>query len=250
MNKLIFGNWKMNLSLAASAELARAAKEIDAPPGVVIGVFPSFCAIKDVAGVIKGSKIFLGGQDCFWEKSGAYTGEVSADQLKELGCSHVLVGHSERRQKLGETDAMVNAKVKAVLAAGLVPVLCVGETDDERRSGSWSQVIERQVTKGLEGVEVAGTRHVIIAYEPIWAIGTGKACDPTAAREAHALAKNAVVEIFGAARAKKHFQVIYGGSVDDKNIASYLAEEGIDGALVGGASQKIASFSALIKAVA
>ncbi len=239
----------MNLSLVASIKLAEQIANGKWPMDIEIVIFPSFTALEAVGRAISHEpRAKLGGQDCFWEQSGAYTGEVSPDQLKELGCTHALVGHSERRQKLGETDAMVNAKVKAVLSAGLIPVLCVGETDDERRVGAWSQVIERQVTKGLQDIEIAGTHRIVIAYEPVWAIGTGKACDPTSAREAHALAMNAVVEIFGAARAKKHFRVIYGGSVDEKNIASYLAEEGIDGALVGGASQKIASFSALIKA--
>lgn len=249
MQKLIFGNWKMNLSAADAAALAQAVSgaPIDVS-AIKVAVFPSFCALSAVAAVLKGKDVALGAQDCFWETAGAFTGEVSASQLKEFSCTHVLIGHSERRQNLNETDEMVNRKVRAALRAGLTPVVCVGETDAARRNGLWGNVIADQTTNGLSGIEVSGTQNVIIAYEPIWAVGTGRACAPEDARDAHALILNAVIELFGPSVAKKNFRIIYGGSVDAGNIGSYLAEEGISGALVGGASQKAASFSELIAA--
>jgi triosephosphate isomerase len=246
MKKLIYGNWKMGLSADASVKLAESIKTVVPGPELEIAVFPSFCAISAVSDILKGSSIIVGGQDCFWETRGAFTGEVSPLQLKELGCTHVLIGHSERRRYLGETDEMVNHKMKVACDAGLSPILCIGETGEDRRNGLWAEVIARQTTLGLRDVEIPGEKGIVIAYEPIWAVGTGRACDPTAAREAHALVMNAVIEIFGAAQAKKYFRIIYGGSVDGHNIASYLAEEGIDGALVGGASQKSDSFLEVI----
>lgn len=251
MSKLIFGNWKMNLSAAASAEMASKVACAKDYGDLEVVVFPTFTALSDVLKATGGAPCAkVGGQDCFWETRGAYTGEVSAAQLKEIGCSHVLIGHSERRRHLHETDAMVNHKLKAARAAGLTPVLCIGESDDERRAGLWAAVIEGQVTKGLAGVNVGGNDQIIIAYEPVWAVGTGRACEPEAAREAHALVMNSIAEIYGPEVARQHFRLIYGGSVDATNIASYLAEEGIDGALVGGASQQAATFSALLEAAA
>ncbi len=241
----------MNLSAAESAELIGQAACAGEHAGLEVAVFPTFTALDAVYKATQGAKCAkIGAQDCFWEAKGAYTGEVSPAQLKELGCTYVLVGHSERRRHLGETDEMVNRKIKAARAAGLVPVLCVGESDEERRAGLWAAIIEEQTTAGLAGIEVGGDDLIVIAYEPIWAVGSGRACEPQSAREAHALVMNAVAEIYGTEKARKHFRIIYGGSVDAANIASYLAEEGIDGALVGGASQKNESFSALLKAAA
>jgi triosephosphate isomerase len=248
MKKLIFGNWKMNLSADASVKLAAALKALPVVPDLELAVFPSFCAIDAVADTLRDSHIAVGGQNCFWENGGAYTGEVSLAQLKEMGCTHVVIGHSERRRHLGETDEIVNTKMKLACAESVTPIMCVGETDHDRRHGLWANVLNEQTTKGLSGIKIAGTQQVIIAYEPVWAVGTGRACDPTSAREAHALIMNAVIELFGPALAQQHFRIIYGGSVDSHNIASYLAEEGIDGALVGGASQKIEAFSEMIEA--
>ncbi len=249
MQKLIFGNWKMNLSADDAVALAKTAgtMPIDASR-IKAAVFPSFTALASVRAALQGAPVSLGAQDCFWEKAGAYTGEISPSQLRELGCSHVLVGHSERRQNLNETDDMVNRKIRAALDANLTPVMCIGETDDARRRGLWSNVIAEQTAKGLAGIAVAGTQNVIVAYEPIWAVGTGRACAPQDAREAHALIMNSLIEIFGPAVAQKNFRIIYGGSVDARNIGEYLAMDGIDGALVGGASQRGASFAELVAA--
>jgi triosephosphate isomerase len=249
MQKIIFGNWKMNLSDEGAVALAKSITTVRIDASFVrIGVLPSFTALAAVGETLRGSAVALGAQDCFWETAGAYTGEISPTQLKKLGCTHVLIGHSERRQYLGETDDMINRKVRAALAADLTPVLCIGETDDARRRGLWSNVIADQTTKGLSGIELIGTQSIIVAYEPIWAVGTGRACAPEDAREAHALVMNALIEQFGPSVAKNNFRIIYGGSVDAKNIGSYLGEEGIDGALVGGASQHSPSFVELIVA--
>jgi len=249
MQKLIFGNWKMNLSADDAVALAKAMSAAPIDAGLIkAAVFPSFPALSAVRAALGGSLFSLGAQDCFWEKSGAYTGEVSPSQLRELGCSHVLIGHSERRQNLNETDEMVNRKIRAALDANVTPVMCIGETDDARRRGLWSNVIADQTAKGLAGIAAAGTQSIIIAYEPVWAVGTGRACAPEDAREAHALIMNTLIEAFGPSVAQKNFRIIYGGSVDAVNIGQYLAMDGIDGALVGGASQRSASFAALIAA--
>lgn len=247
--KYIFGNWKMNLGVAEAIDLMSKVACAKRRKGLEVAVFPSFVALQGVFDVAKsGGCAKIGAQDCFWEDRGAYTGEVSTSQLKELGCAYVLIGHSERRRILGESDTVVNKKVKAAFKAGLVPVLCIGESDEERRAGLWATVIQKQTTEALRGVSVSGDDLVFIAYEPIWAVGTGRACEPQSAREAHAMVMNAISEIYGFEEAKKHFRIIYGGSVDADNIASYLAQEGIDGALVGGASQKNEAFAKLLDA--
>lgn len=249
MKKLIYGNWKMNLNAAQSAKIATtltARKWVD---DLEVAIFPTFTSLEDVHRALgRDSRVRLGAQDCFWEERGAFTGEVSVTQLKELGCTHVLIGHSERRRYLGETDEMVNKKVKAAKAAGLAPVLCIGESSADRQNGSWSVILERQVVAGLTGVDLASSGPIIIAYEPIWAIGTGKPCDPVSAGEAHMLVRGAITENFGASAAQKNIRIIYGGSVDAGNIADFLRQDGVDGALVGGASQDPDKFTELLSA--
>jgi triosephosphate isomerase len=249
MSKYIFANWKMNVGDKESIALAENAVILARRhPQLSFAVFPAFTAIADVCRAAAETPLLVGGQDIFWEKNGAYTGEVSAENLKEIGCAYVLVGHSERRHLFGETDDDVNRKALSALAAGLVPIICVGETDDERRHGKMAAVVMKQTRAALAGVKISGTQKIIFAYEPVWAIGTGQACRPDEAAAAHALIRNEIVEVFGAARDLAHFSVIYGGSVDAKNIALYLEKAEIDGALVGGASQKAATFSALVAA--
>jgi len=250
--RLIFGNWKMQLSPGDAVALAKKVAAAKIPAGVQVGVFPSFDAIAEVRSAMGKAPVILGAQDCHWETRGAYTGEESAENLRSLGCTHVLVGHSERRMYQGETDEMVGKKLVAALGVGLAPVLCIGEQDDERMNGSWPAVLERQLTAALHGVDPSGSARLVVAYEPVWAISTqgGRACAPGDARDAHALIRSTLIERFGTDRAARHFRLIYGGSVDPKNIASYLAEEGVEGALVGGASQKAASFLSLIDAAA
>jgi triosephosphate isomerase (TIM) len=249
-SKFFFANWKMNVDEADAAALAREIKNGVLPDAVKVAVFPSFLSLPAVARELKKSAVAVGGQDCFWEDKGAYTGEISPAELAALGAKYVLVGHSERRRWLGETSAMVNGKVKAALKNGLTPVLCVGESADDRAAGRWPVTLGRELEEGLRGVELAGNEKIIIAYEPIWAIGTGKACEATDAVEAHKLILNYLHELFGSARKKENFSVIYGGSVDAKNIADYFKNEEIGGALVGGASQKRAPLSEMFKALA
>ncbi len=249
-SKLIFGNWKMQLTVKESVRFAEALKVYEPNPKLTVGVFPSFAAIDRVRDALGDIPVILGAQDCFWEEKGPYTGEVSPSELINLGCSHVLVGHSERRMHLGETDLMVQKKIAAAQKAGLTPVFCVGEKYEERAAKQWTTVLTTQVGNGLDGIELSGTEQIVIAYEPVWAIGTGKACDPGEAREAHAFIRSLLVERYGTDRAFRHFRLIYGGSVEPRNIGSFMTDEGIDGALVGGASQKAASFLALLEAAA
>lgn len=239
---MIVANWKMYLSPKDSAELFKIAAHKN---GVVI--CPSFIVLNQLSILAKKSGVGLGAQDCFWENRGAYTGEVSPLDLKDLGCQYVIVGHSERRGYFKETDAIVGKKVQASLSAGLIPILCVGENESERKNGKAGTRVVEQLEKALVELGKLKTgQGIIIAYEPIWAIGTGKACDPKAAVETHKLIKDKVDKLIGV----KNIRVLYGGSVDDKNIASYLKNSEIDGALVGGASTKKDIFASLLATAA
>lgn len=242
MRKLIVANWKMYLSPSDSVKLFEAtAKKSKAV------ICPSFAVLERLGILVKKSGVHLGAQDCFWENRGAYTGEVSPLDLKEMGCEYVIVGHSERRNYLSETDEMVGKKVKAALAAGLIPILCVGENKGERKARKASARVIEQLEKALAGLGKLKTgQGIIIAYEPVWAIGTGQACAPKAAAEMHQLIKEKAAELIGI----KNVGVLYGGSVDDKNIASYLERAEIDGALVGGASAKKDVFASLLATAA
>ncbi|MFA6909062.1 MAG: triose-phosphate isomerase [Patescibacteria group bacterium] len=249
---LIIGNWKMNLLQEETRDLASGLKaEVgDAKLRTRIIVCPSFPYLKTVQEVLAGSSISLGGQDVFWEDHGAYTGEVSAPMLRELGCTHVIVGHSERRHTLGETDRMVKQKMRNVLRAGLVPIVCVGETFEQRQQGSKELVVMRQMQAVLEGLIPTEHETIIIAYEPIWAVGTGQACDPKEAQETVQVLFHTLIDLYHETIARKNFQIVYGGSVDETNITSYLAEEEMSGVLVGGASNNIEKFVGIIKAAA
>lgn len=239
---MIVANWKMYLSPKDSAELFKIAAQ---KSGAVI--CPSFIVLNQLIILAKKSGVGLGAQDCFWENRGAYTGEISPLDLKELGCEYVIVGHSERRGYFKETDEMIGKKVKAALAIGLTPILCVGENESERKKGKAGARVVEQLKKALARLgKLSAGQGIIIAYEPIWAIGTGKACDPKEAVETHKLIKNKVDKLVGV----KNVRVLYGGSVDDKNIASYLENAEIDGALVGGASAKKDIFISLLSAAA
>ena len=244
------GNWKMNGTRASARVLAQAVAAA-APKGgpVRVAVFPPFVHLADAGAALEGSGVALGAQDGFWEASGAFTGEVSPAQLRDLGCRHVLAGHSERRHVLGESDAWVARKLRAALAAGLEPMLCVGETLAQREADRTAAVLEEQVTKGLEGLSPADLAKVTVAYEPVWAIGTGRVATPAQAREAHALVRRTVAALHGAPAAKA-MTVLYGGSVKADNLAGLLAEDGVDGALVGGASLDAKGFCEMIRVAA
>lgn len=246
----LVGNWKMQLNQAESEALAKELVRLWAgqgatAPDVVVIACPSHMAIEEVVKVTRGTPVALGAQDSFWEDKGAFTGEVSPKALKELGVDYCIVGHSERRQFLGETDAMVNKKTVALLRNGITPIVCVGETKDERQAGKRDAVVIGQVRAALEGVALVGSQRVIVAYEPRWVIGTGQAVTPQDAAELHHLIRETLYELFGQDAALRQCAIIYGGAVDAKNLAGFLAVDVIDGVLVGGASLKPQEFAAM-----
>jgi len=243
------GNWKMNKTTVEARDLAGGlipliggVKERD----VVFA--PPFTALQAVAEVIKGTGIALSAQNLHWEDKGAFTGEISAEMLLDLGCRYVIIGHSERRQFFSETDETVNKKLRQALNKGLIPIVCVGETLKEREAGGANGVIERQVAGALQGVAAAEMGKVIIAYEPVWAIGTGKTATPDQANEIHSFIREKIQISYGKEVAGS-LRIQYGGSVTPENVSALMAMPDIDGALVGGASLKPESFAALVKFV-
>ncbi len=244
--KLICGNWKLHKTIAESIELATAIKNAVGPiRDVEVAIAPVFTALYAVAKRLEGSAVALAAQDCFWEDQGAWTGEVSAKLLKDVGCKYVIIAHSERRQHFGELDASANLKVKAVLRNGLVPILCVGETLAERDAGEAFNVVRRQLDGGLAGLSNDDAARLVIAYEPVWAIGTGRTATPQQAQEMHAFIRGKLAERFGAVADTIRIQ--YGGSVKPDNAALLLGQPDIDGALVGGASLKADDFLQIVK---
>ena len=209
-------------------------------------IAPVFTALKTVTSRLEGSNIRVSAQDCAAEsKHGAHTGEIAADMIKDVGCSHVIIGHSERRQFYGETDSSVNAKVKSALQAGLTPIVCVGEMLAEREAGSAQSIVKTQLQGGLDGLTVADTERIIIAYEPVWAIGTGKTATPEQAQEMHGVIRQSISEVHGKVVADG-MRILYGGSVKPDNIAELMSQEDVDGALVGGASLEAESFAKIV----
>ncbi len=206
---------------------------------------PPFTSIPAVAETVKGTNMALSAQDLFWEEKGAFTGEISAEMLLDLGCKYVIIGHSERRQFFGETDETVNKKVRQALNKGLLPIVCAGELLSEREAGKANEVIERQVVGALKGVTVAEMQKIVIAYEPVWAIGTGKTATPDQANEIHAFIRQKIKSMYNGDVAGA-LRIQYGGSVTPENVSTLMAKPDIDGALVGGASLKPESFAALV----
>jgi triosephosphate isomerase (TIM) len=243
---LIAGNWKMNGSSAFTASLA---KEIAAEPagGVDVLIYPPFPYLASAVATVQGSAVKVGGQNAWHEPPGAFTGEVSMDMLKDVGCTSVLIGHSERRHILKETDDLINKKIKAARAAGLQAILCVGELLEERDTGRTNAVLETQMAGGLAGVDETMLKDVVIAYEPVWAIGTGRTASPAQAQEAHAHLRNWLRTRYNPA-ASESTRILYGGSVKADNALELLQQPDVDGALVGGASLKGASFLPIIRA--
>ncbi len=236
-NPLIAGNWKMNKTGPESVTAAKiiAGLASDSPAEIEIMIAPPFTALALVAEVIASSRIFLSAQNLFWEEKGAYTGEISSDMLLAAGCSHVIIGHSERRLYFGETDNTINKKIKTAINAKLIPVFCIGESEEERESGKTFSVLDKQVQKGLEGFSSTELATLIIAYEPVWAIGTGKTASKDQAQEVHQYLRNLINKLFGNTLANS-IRILYGGSVKPDNIKELMAMPDIDGALVGGAS--------------
>ena len=246
--KLIAGNWKMNKTAAEGASLAKEIVEaVGRETSVDVVVCPPFTALESVARSLEGQAVKLGAQNMHAEKNGAFTGEISAEMLRTLYVSHVILGHSERRQYFGETDAVVNKKVLAALAAELRPILCVGETLAERESGRTLDVVRTQTEAALAGVKPEQLTSVVIAYEPVWAIGTGKVATTAQAQEVHAFIRQLLVSLYGAALAQK-VRILYGGSMKPANAPELLAQPDIDGGLIGGAALEARSFIELVRA--
>jgi len=245
---LVAGNWKMNKGPAEAgrfaSELLRAIPSAGAGPRPEVAVFPPFPSLPAVAGVLKGTAIAFGGQNCHWEAGGAFTGETAPGFLSELGCRYVLIGHSERRTLFGETDQTCRKKLLAALAAGIEPVLCCGETLTEREAGLTFKVIERQLHEALTGLPPASS--VTIAYEPVWAIGTGRTASPAQAQEAHRFVREWLTRDTSLATAERT-RILYGGSVKPDNFGELLRQPDVDGALVGGASLEVASFRGIVE---
>ncbi|OLC12710.1 MAG: triose-phosphate isomerase [Candidatus Rokubacteria bacterium 13_1_40CM_69_27] len=247
---LVMGNWKMHGTLAEARTLATAIRDgLKRPRGVEVVVCPPFTALAAVGEILAGSPIRLGAQNCHWEASGAYTGEVSPAMLAELGCRYVLVGHSERRRELGETDQRISLKVQAALAHGLTPVLCVGETADERRQGLTFTTVEGQLRAGRAGMMPDAVGKIVLAYEPVWAIGTGVNATPAQAAEVHGYLRGLLSELTSKETAQT-IRILYGGSVKADNADALAAEPEIDGALVGGASLNAPGFIAIVRKTA
>ncbi len=251
---IIAGNWKMNLLRGQAKDLFEGIKSFvkdysakELPTIVIAPVFTSISAVEAVKCDCGcgGTKISIAGQNCHWENSGAYTGEVSVEMLKDAGCDYVIIGHSERRQYFSETDEMINKKAKAILAGGLIPIICCGETLEQRESGVTDQHIASQIRAALSGISSEDVAKSVIAYEPIWAIGTGKTCDSDEANRVIAMIRNVVKDVAGA-EAADSIRILYGGSVKPNTIAEQMSKSDIDGALVGGASLKADSFNEII----
>jgi triosephosphate isomerase len=247
---LIAGNWKMNLDRAAAVALAEGvARRSGEFEGVELAVCPPSVYLDAVGRVIAGSKVALGAQNMYFESNGAYTGETSASMLCDLGCRYVILGHSERRHILGETDQDVNKKVHAALAAGLTPIVCVGELLAEREDGRTLEVIRRQFNESLDGLSAEQLAGLVIAYEPVWAIGTGRVATTEQAEEVHLDLRKIMQERYNAQVAQS-VRIQYGGSVKPDNAADLLAQPDIDGALVGGASLKVDAFLGIVAGAA
>ncbi len=243
----IAGNWKMYKTVPEAVSLAKAIKEKSSGlTEAELVVIPPFTALSDVKRVIEGSSVQLGAQNLFWEKEGAYTGEVSAAMIKSSGCRYAVIGHSERRQYFGETDETVNKKIKSALAHELIPIVCIGESLAERENGKTMEKVESQIHLGLEGLNKDEISQLILAYEPIWAIGTGKTATPEQAEEVHSFIRDKMAEKYGQETASCAI-ILYGGSVKAANAYSLLREKNINGALVGGASLEAESFIHIAK---
>ena len=240
---MIAGNWKMNKTLQDAKDLATgltaSMSDLD---NVDIVVAPVFTALTSVASSLHNSNIKLAAQNCYPADSGAFTGEIAPGQLKDIGCSYCLVGHSERRQLFAETDAFINDKMKALLATGVLPILCIGETLEERESGKMFDILKEQIVAALEGIDPQQVFEVVIAYEPVWAIGTGKTASSAQAEEVHLFIRDVLCTLYGRTVAEQ-IRILYGGSVKPDNVDELMAQPNIDGALVGGASLKVEDFS-------
>jgi triosephosphate isomerase (TIM) len=245
--KLIAANWKMYKTPDQTCDFFRDfLPQVSGHTRDEIVVCPPYIDLAASIEAAKGSNVAIGGQNVHWKDEGAFTGEISASMLLAVGATHVIVGHSERRQYFGETDDTVNLRLKAALAAGLTPICCVGEVIEEREAGLTDDVLRRQCVRAFHAISAKKAAKLVVAYEPVWAIGTGKTATPEMAAEAHAVIRSEVTEIFGEEYAS-NLRILYGGSVKPDNSSALMSQEGIDGALVGGASLDPKSFAAIVK---
>jgi len=243
----IAGNWKMNKTVAEAINLVKELRaSISGVEGVEVAVAPPFTALYSVRKELEGSSIRLAAQNLFWEEKGAFTGEISPLMLKEMGCQYVIIGHSERRQFFGEIDESVNRKIKSALNQGLGPIFCIGETLKEREEGKTFSILERQLEGGLRNMGEEEIKRIVIAYEPVWAIGTGKTATPEQAEETHRFIRQKMEKLYSRETAEG-VRIQYGGSVTPENIRGLMSQENIDGALVGGASLKAETFSRIVR---
>ena len=246
--QFIAGNWKMNLTLDEARDLSRKLCDESVNSDVVdIGVFPAFVFLRDICEILRDSKVCVGAQNMYLEKSGAFTGEVSGPMLRDIGCTHVIIGHSERRTIFQETNSMINSKVKTALSCGMKPIFCVGEKQEERDADKTNEVVGGQLSEGLAGLTSEQVKELTIAYEPVWAIGTGKTATPEQANEVHTFIRNTIKSKYENDTAQS-IRIQYGGSVNAKNADELLGQPEINGALVGGASLEQGSFLDIVSA--
>ena len=245
----VAGNWKMNTNSTDAVALAAGlAKELSGVDTVDVAVCPPFVYLQSVAAALSASNIALGSQNVYFEEKGAFTGEISCAMLKDTSCAYAIIGHSERRHVMGETDAMINKKISAAIGGGLLPIFCVGELLEERQGGTTNEVVASQIKKGLEGICAESIQAVTVAYEPVWAIGTGLTATPEQAQEVHAMIRGLLADLYGNEIAQV-MRIQYGGSAKPSNTAELMAQPDVDGLLVGGASLKVEDFAAMVKTV-
>ena len=244
---IIAGNWKMNKTVGEAVELIKQLKiSLSGVKGVEVAVAPPFTALYAVHKEIEGSPLRLAAQNLYWEEKGAYTGEISPLMLKELGCQYVIIGHSERRQLFGETDETVNKRIRSALSQGLIPIFCIGETLKDREEGRTFAVAGSQLEGGLKGIEEKKIKELVIAYEPVWAIGTGKTATPEQAEEVHQFIRQRMEGLYSQ-EIGEAIRIQYGGSVTPENVKGLMSQKDIDGALVGGASLKSETFLKIVR---
>lgn len=250
MSKIIIANWKMKLNIKESLELAQQYVEQFKNADKEVVICPSEIALIEVSKIIKGTPIKSSAQNVFWEEIGAYTGEIAAPVLEEAGCQYVIIGHSERRKYLLENYEMIHQKLKAVLDhSKVIPIICIGESLKEKESGKREYVIVDQLQQAFSGIQLLAQKQVIVAYEPIWAIGTGQVIQPRDAENMHEIIRAALVDLFGIDVVKKQIRIIYGGSVDSKNVKGFSGLDNVDGLLVGGASLKVDEFAKIVEGI-
>lgn len=242
---LIAGNWKMHLTLTEAAKLASAVGLASADAECEVMIAPPFTSMQTVGEALRGTKVLLGAQNACWSEKGAFTGEISPLMLKELGCTLVILGHSERRHLFHEDNTMINQRLRGVMSHGLIPVLCIGETLEQRQSDQTMPTLEHQLREGLADLSLDDPTRLVIAYEPVWAIGTGQTATTKQAQDAHAFIRTILEDLFEKTIANK-IRILYGGSVNSDNVDALMKQNDIDGALVGGAALNIDSFSRII----